>query len=315
MLQFRANAAGAPVRASCSSSIASAWLVAPVRGETKMSNNDFAWALRNRLNMSHDQILPDMVCNCKLKCPIDKYGIHLQKCKNQWPLTQDTHNQQVSIIVEMLRASGYSTSTEPPDSFRAEDPTNNKRLDIIAECPDLGGTIGIDVVVTNAITNNVIVNSIIGRRGNAAHTAERKKHLKYSVECKAANITLFAAGSETQGTIGKDHQKLRKMIIKSQAKKFHVSTSVLRNYYNQIQSVTLQRSVAIAQRKRLDRQLDWHVNKLKNEDDEDVDIPFEIGIQEKWEQHRQFQNDDEYYDDNDRDENGNVDIDIAGNVR
>jgi hypothetical protein len=70
--QYLNNPIASIVRASGSSREASAWLSAPARGNTKIINEHFAMALRNRLIMTHDQIPDNIICACGQHAKVDK---------------------------------------------------------------------------------------------------------------------------------------------------------------------------------------------------------------------------------------------------
>jgi hypothetical protein len=81
--QYLHNPIASIVRASGSSREACAWLSAPARGNTKIINEHFAIAIRNRLIMAHDKIPDNITCACSQQAKVDKLGIHFRH-----PLTE-----------------------------------------------------------------------------------------------------------------------------------------------------------------------------------------------------------------------------------
>ena len=283
--QYLNNPIASIVRASGSSREASAWLSAPARGNTKIINEHFAMALRNRLIMTHDQIPDNIICACGQHAKVDKLGIHLQKCRMCYNLTNDTHDYVKLEFAELIRATGYVCRVEPSDLYRADDPDNGNKLDLMIICPDLDtGLIGVDHRVTNAIPADIErgTNTHTPTPGHMIRKSESEKVLKHGKACIKTNITFYAAVNDSQGAWGEMFKKLFNMLIDKLSKVTQTKITTLHNHWTQRLSVALQKGVTRAQLTRLGRLISLNTPATNTNN-----TPYSISIQETWDKNTQ----------------------------
>ena len=92
-----------------------------------MSPTEFRTAFRNKLLISHPQLLAHATCSCGQD--VDVLGIHTQKCRLDG--TSSTHNRLVACLAEMIRSCGQSVRVEVTGIFNNVDPANHQRMDLV----------------------------------------------------------------------------------------------------------------------------------------------------------------------------------------
>ena len=76
-----------------------------------MLASEFQTAFRNRLLIPHPQLIAHETCGCGKEKDI--FGVHMQKCRLDGNLTNNTHNNRLVLCVaEMERSCGQSDRVE-----------------------------------------------------------------------------------------------------------------------------------------------------------------------------------------------------------
>ena len=245
-----------------------------------MINTHFAMALRSRLFMTHDNIPHNLRCSCHQKAPIDPYGIHLQKCKSCYHLTTDTHDALKLIHAELARTCGYTCHVEPLGVYRADDPTNGNRLDLLIVCPDQDtGLIGIDHRVTNPINADIEHRRTphTPTAGQNIRKSESEKTIKHNTHCTKQNITFYPAINDSYGAWGSIFKKLFNKWIHKLSQITNTHANILYTHWSQRISVALQTHVARAQLVRL-----GHLKAINTPMPPPDPTPHSIRIQQTW---------------------------------
>ena len=75
----------------------------------------------------HPQLITHEICACGKD--VDTLGVHMQKCKLDGNLTNNTHNRLVTCVAEMARSCCQSFHVEVSGIFNNVDPSSHNRMD------------------------------------------------------------------------------------------------------------------------------------------------------------------------------------------
>ena len=230
---------------------ARAWLDAIPKTPAMMMNGaEFRTALRNRCLVPHPQLAAIETCACGR--PMDRLGIHAQKCSEQKVLTINTHDRVVRTLAELIRSCGSSCNVEVTGIFQNAEPTSQQRMDLVVHDPGRPNCL-YDVVVSNAVTRAIEDGK--SNRANRDQTSakERAKERKYSAAAAASGMTFKGVAMEVQGKWGDDFKKVFRHFITQGAANSGISYAILANYWRRRISMALQKGVAEAINTRVNR--------------------------------------------------------------
>ena len=233
---------------------ARAWLDAiPKTSAMTMHGAEFRTALRNRCLVPHPQLSAIETCACGR--PMDRLGIHAQKCPESKELTNQTHDRVVRTLAEMFRSCGSSCNVEVTGIFQNVAPQNLQRMDLVVHDPGRPNCL-YDVVVSNAVTR-AIEDGKSNRVNQSQTTAkERAKERKYSTAAAASGMLFKGIAMEVQGKWGDDLKKVFRHFITQGAANSGISIAILANYWRRRISMALQKGVANAINTRINRLVD-----------------------------------------------------------
>ena len=230
---------------------ARAWLDAiPKTPAISMPGAEFRTALRNRCLVPHPQLLAIEKCACGR--PMDRLGIHAQKCSKSKELTIQTHDRVVRTLEEMIHSCGVSCKVEVTGIFQNVAPSNQQRMDLVVHDPGRPDRL-YDIVITNAVTR--AIEDGTSTRANLSQTQEREraKERKYSAAAAASGMTFKGVALEVQGNWGNDFKQVFRHFITLGAANSGISFPILANYWRRRISMSLQKGIANAINTRANR--------------------------------------------------------------
>eukprot|EP01036_Dinobryon_divergens_P061859 gene61859-biopygen30604 len=165
---------------------AGAWLGAIPKTEAlTILASEFQTAFRNRLLIPHPQLIAHETCGCGKE--VDTLGVHVQKCKLDGHLTNNTHNRLVACVAEMARSCGQTVRVEVSGIFNNVDPSSHKRMDLVVHDPGKPNRL-YDLVITNPVTQKVLQSSKVN--------LQRIKERRYRELATEAGMLLHGAAIE-----------------------------------------------------------------------------------------------------------------------
>ena len=127
---------------------------------------------------------------------MDTLGVHVQKCKLDGNLTNNTHNRLVACVAEMARSCGQSVRVEASGIFNSVDPSSHKRMDLVVHDPGKPNQL-FDLVVTNPVTQEVLQSNKVNLQ--ATTVMQRIKERRYRELATEAGMLLHGAAVEVYG--------------------------------------------------------------------------------------------------------------------
>ena len=240
--QLKTNNVYDTIYQSGKSKEAGAWLGAIPKTEAlTMLASEFRTAFRNRLLIPHPQLLAHETCTCGKD--VDTLGVHMQKCKLDGNLTNNTHNRLVACVAEMARSCGQSVRVEASGIFNSVDPSSHKRMDLVVHDPGKPNQL-YDLVVTNPVTQEVLQSNKVNLQ--ATTTMQRIKERRYRVLATEAGMLLHGAAVEVYGKWGDDFTDMFNHFVALGAAASTCSREILANYWRRRISVCLQSGIANA---------------------------------------------------------------------
>jgi hypothetical protein len=228
---------------------AGAWLGAIPKTEAlTMLASEFHTAFRNRLLIPHPQLIAHETCGCGKE--VDTLGVHMQKCKLDGNLTNNTHNRLVACMAEMARSCGQSVRVEVSGIFNNVDPSSHKRMDLVVHDPGKPNHL-YDLVITNPVTQEVLQSSKVNLQATAV--MQRIKERRYKELATEAGMLLHGAAVEVYGKWGDDFTDMFNHFVALGSAASNCSREIIANYWRRRISVCLQSGVANAINTRANR--------------------------------------------------------------
>ena len=201
----------------------------------------FRTACRKCLLIPHPQLLAHETCTCGKD--VDTLGVHVQKCKLDGNLTNNTHNRLVACVAEMARSCGQSVRVEASGIFNSVDPSSHKRMDLVVHDPGKPNRL-YDLVITNPVTQEVLQSNKVNLQ--ATTIMQRIKERRYRELATEAGMLLHGAAVEVYGKWGDDFTDMFNHFVALGAAVSSCSREVIANYWRRRISVCLQSGIANA---------------------------------------------------------------------
>ena len=223
--------------------------IAPKSKMHTISNEQLSVAMRCRIRMKLNQIIPKRQCKCKQN--IDQYGAHLLIgcCRSDriW-----VHNICTQQIQKTLEACDVITKYEPLHIFQSVDGNNNQRPDLC--CFNLAGYGSQPVILDTMLTcpyppsGGQLTFLEATKPLRAAENGENYKNNmhKYKILAPAGGYGFKPLIIETSGTLGKSLEKILEKNIEKAADKRKIPTTILWRYWISALSIVYQRTAASA---------------------------------------------------------------------
>ena len=245
---------------SISQTDASMWIDAiPKTSDTTFTNEEFRCALRYRYMINQPMITPGIQCTCLRGITLDRLGHHaITGCRNNGS-RQFTHDSIKHKISAMLRYACLVSREEEVGLFQGNSPDSNMRADITIEQANQyfpKRTI-LDVAVTCPIPGaagtgaQLVSRAQAGIQGRKAEEMVRHKVQKYGDLSREAGLNFIPIVIESTGYIHKITQKFFKTVSECAEVVRGISKDILYKYWMTQISITLQKSLVHALRRKV----------------------------------------------------------------
>ena len=245
---------------SISQGDAGLWIEAiPKTTDNTFTNEEYRCALRYRYMIKQPMITTGMQCTCGRGIMLDGLGHHaITGCRNDGS-RQYTHDSIKHKISGMLRYACLISREEEVGIFQDNSYESNKRADITVEQANQyfpKRTI-LDVAVTCPIPGaagtgaQLISRAQAGVQGRKAEEMVKIKVNKYGDLAREANLNFIPIVFESTGYVHKITQKFFKTVSTCAETVRGVSRDILYRYWMMQISITLQKSLVQALRKKV----------------------------------------------------------------
>jgi hypothetical protein len=193
--QLKANNVHNTIYQSDKSKEAGAWLgPIPKTEALTMLASEFQTAFWNRLLIPQLQLIAHETYGCGKE--VDTLGVHMQKCKLDGNLTNNTHNRLVACVAKMARSCDQSVRVEVSGIFNNVDPSSHKRMDLEVHDPGRRNHL-YDLVITNPVTQEVLQSNKVNLQVTAV--MQRVKERRYRELATEAGMLFHGAAVEVYG--------------------------------------------------------------------------------------------------------------------